>query len=176
MALALNDKKAIVADVAKEAQQSISGLVADYRGLSVEQVTKLRADARDKGIYLKVVRNTLAKRAFSDTDFACFDEVLTGPTMLAFSKEEPSAPARLFKEFVKQYEALEVKALSISGRLLDAAEIDYVAKLPTKDEAIATLMQVMQAPITKFVRTLNEPHAKLVRTVAAVRDKKQAES
>lgn len=176
MALALNDKKAIVADVANEAQQSISGLIADYRGLTVGQITKLRADAREKGVYLKVVRNTLAKRALNETEFACFDEVLTGPTMLALSKEEPSAPARLFKDFVKQHEALNVKALAISGRLMGADELDYVAKLPTRDEAIATLMQVMKAPITKFVRTLNEPHAKLVRTVAAVRDKKQAES
>lgn len=173
MALALNDKKAIVADVLNEAQQSISGLVADYRGLTVEQVTQLRADAREKGVYLRVVRNTLAKRALNDTDFACFDEVLTGPTMLAFSKEEPSAPARLFKDFAKKHEALNVKALAISGRLLDAEQIDYVAKLPTRDEAIATLMQAMKAPITKFVRTLAEPHAKLVRTVAAIRDSKQ---
>lgn len=176
MALALNDKKAIVADVAKEAQQSISGLVADYRGLTVEQITKLRVQAREKGIYLKVVRNTLAKRAFSDTDFACFDKVLTGPTILALSKEEPSAPARLFKDFVKQHETLTVKALAISGRLVDAGQIDYVAKLPSRDEALAILMQVMKAPITKFVRTLNEPHAKLVRTIAAIRDKKQTES
>ncbi len=176
MALALNDKKAIVADVAKEAQQSISGLVADYRGLTVEQITKIRSEAREKGVYLKVVRNTLAKRALSGTEFACFEEVLTGPTMLALSKEEPSAPARLFKDYAKQHDALSVKALAISGRLMSADELDYVAKLPTRDEAIATLMQVMKAPITKFVRTLNEPHSKLVRTVAAIRDKKQAES
>ncbi len=176
MALALNDKKAIVADVTNVALQSVSGLVADYRGLTVGQITKLRKDARDKGVYLRVVRNTLAKRALSDTDFACLDEVLTGPTMLAFSKEEPSAPARLFKDYVKQHEALSVKALVISGRLLDAKQIDYVAQLPTRNEALAILMQVMKAPITKFVRTLAEPHAKLVRTVAAIRDKKQAES
>lgn len=176
MALMLNDKKAIVADVANVAQQSISGLVADYRGLTVEQITKLRKTARDNGVYLKVVRNTLAKRALNDTGFACLHEVLVGPTMLAFSKEEPSAPARLFKDFVKMHDALSVKALAISGRLLGAEQIDYVAKLPTRNEAIATLMSVMKAPITKFVRTLAEPHAKLVRTVAAIRDKKQANS
>lgn len=176
MALMLNDKKAIVADVANVAQQSISGLVADYRGLTVEQVTKLRKTARDSGVYLKVVRNTLAKRALTDTGFACLNEVLVGPTMLAFSKDEPSAPARLFKDFVKMHEALSVKALAISGRLLDAKQIDYAAKLPTRNEAIASLMAVMKAPITKFVRTMAEPHAKLVRTVAAIRDKKQANS
>lgn len=176
MALMLNDKKAIVADVANVAQQSISGLVADYRGLTVEQITKLRKTARDSGVYLKVVRNTLAKRALNDTSFACLNEVLVGPTMLAFSKQEPSAPARLFKDFVKMHEALSVKALAISGRLLDAKQIDYVAKLPTRNEAIASLMAVMKAPITKFVRTMAEPHAKLVRTVAAIRDKKQANS
>jgi large subunit ribosomal protein L10 len=174
VALALTDKKAIVADVANVAQRSISGLVADYRGLTVEQITKIRKDARDKGVYLKVIRNTLAKRALVDTQFKCLHEVLTGPTIIAFSQEEPSAPARLFKDYVKQHEALKVKALVISGRLLTAEQIDYVAKLPTRDEALATLMQVMKAPITKFVRTLAEPHAKLVRLLAAIRDQKQS--
>lgn len=176
MALMLNDKKAIVASVAKVAQQSISGLVADYRGLTVEQITKLRKTAREKGVYLKVVRNTLAKRALADTDFACLNKVLAGPTILAFSKEEPSAPARLFKEFVKLHDALSVKAIAIGGHFLGAEQMDYAAKLPTRNEAIASLMAVMKAPITKFVRTLAEPHAKMVRTVAAIRDKKQAES
>lgn len=176
MTLALNDKKAIVADVANIAQHSISGLVADYRGLTVEQITKLRKDARDKGVYLRVVRNTLAKRALDGTQFACLHEVLIGPTMLAFSKEEPSAPARLFKDYAKQHEALSVKALAISGRFIDAKQIDYVATLPTRNEALAILMQVMKAPITKLVRTLAEPHAKLVRTLAAVRDKMQSQS
>lgn len=176
MALMLNDKKAIVADVTNVAQQSISGLVADYRGLTVEQITKLRKSARDKGVYLKVVRNTLAKRALDNTNFACLNEVLVGPTILAFSREEPSAPARLFKDFVKMHDALSVKALAISGRFLDAGQMDYAATLPMRSEAIASLMAVMKAPISKFVRTMAEPHAKLVRTVAAIRDKKQANS
>ena len=175
MALALEDKKAIVAELTNEAKAAISGLVADYRGLTVEQITKLRSDAREKGVYLKVVRNTLAKRALSETDFECLHDVFVGPTIIALSKEEPSAPARLFKDYVKQHEHLNVKALAISGKLMTANELDFAAKLPTRDEAIATLMQVMKAPITKFVRTLAEPHGKLVRTIAAVRDKKQAE-
>jgi large subunit ribosomal protein L10 len=175
MALVLEDKKAIVAEVANIAKTAISGLVADYRGLTVGQITKLRSDARAKGVYVKVVRNTLAKRALDHTTFACLHEVLTGPTLLAFSVEEPSAPARLFKDYVKAHELLSVKALVISGKLIEAAKLDYVAKLPTRNEALATLMQVIKAPITKFVRTLAEPHGKLVRTVAAIRDKKQAE-
>lgn len=174
MALTLENKKAIVADVAAQAKQSISGLVVDYLGLNVGQVTKLREDARTKSVYLRVVRNTLAKKALANTEFECFHDVLSGPTMLAFSQEEPSAPARLFKEYVSSYEHLEVKALAINGKLFEPSELDYIAKLPTRDEAIATLMQVMKAPITKFVRTLAEPHAKLVRTVAAIRVQKEA--
>lgn len=176
MALALTDKKAIVADLANVAKQSVSSLVADYRGLTVGQVNKLRKDAREKSVYLKVVRNTLADIALNGTQFACLSEVLTGPTIIAFSKEEPGAPARLFKDYVKLHEALKVKAMAINGRLFDAEQINYVAKLPTRNEALASLMQVMKAPITKFVRTMAEPHAKLVRTVAAIRDQKQTQS
>lgn len=174
MALGLNEKKAIVTEVAEQAGGAISGAVADYRGLNVEEMTQIREKALELGVYLKVVRNTLAKRALSDTEFACFDSVLTGPTMLALSSEEPSAPARLLKDYAKKYDVLKVKALAISGRLLQPEQLEYVAKLPTRDEALATLMQVMKAPITKFVRTVAEPHTKMVRTVAAIRDQKQA--
>src|SRR5262245_44469023 len=135
----LADKKAIVAEVAEEAKAAVSGLVADYRGLTVGQITKLRKDAREKGVYLKVVRNTLAKRALSDTDFACMHEVLAGPTLIAFSKDELGAPARLFKDYVKQFEQLSVKGLAINGRLLPANELDSIAALPSRNEAIAML-------------------------------------
>lgn len=173
MVLKLDDKKAIVAEVAKVAKQATSLVAVEYAGLSVAQLTALRKSARDAGVYLRVVRNTLARRALEGTSFACVQPSLVGPLALAFSKEEPGAAARLFRNYVKQNEKLQVKLLSIDGKLLPAADLNKLASLPTKDEAIAQLMSVMLAPITKFVRTLAEPHSKLVRTIAAIRDQKQ---
>lgn len=174
MALNLEQKKAIVAEVAEVAKSALSAVIADYRGLTVAELNDLRVKARDSGVYLRVVRNTLAKRALENTEFSCLHESLIGPLVFAFSREEPSAAARLMRDFVKDHEILEVKALAIGGQMLPASELQTVAKLPSRDEAIASLMAVMQAPIAKLVRTLAEPHAKLVRTLAAVRDKKQA--
>jgi large subunit ribosomal protein L10 len=174
MALKLEDKQAIVAEVAEVAKSAYSAVVAEYRGLSVGQMTELRRKAREDGVYLRVVRNTLARRAVQDTDFACMKEVLVGPLVLAFSREEPGAAARVIKAFAKDHNKLVVKAVSVSGKLLPASELDTLAKMPTYEQAISTLMAVMKAPISKFVRTLAEPHAKLVRTIAAVRDQKQA--
>jgi len=171
--LRLDGKKAIVAEVAEVAKQATSVIAAQYSGLTVAQLTELRKKAREAGVYMKVVRNTLARRAFEGTRFACMDSVLVGPLVLAFSKDEPGAAARVFKDYVKKWEKLEVKALSIDGQLLPGSDLNRLASLPTRDEAIAQLMSVMLAPITKFVRTLAEPHAKLVRTVAAIRDQKQ---
>lgn len=171
MALNLQQKKTIVAEVADVASQSISAVVADYRGLSVAQMTTLRKQAREGGVYLQVVRNTLARRAVEGTSFECMQDAFKGPLVFAFAKDEPSAAARLMRDFAKENETLEVKALSINGQLLPANDLDRVAKLPTRDEALSMLMSVMQAPITKLVRTLAEPQAKLVRTLAAIRDK-----
>lgn len=176
MALRLEDKKAIVAEVNEAAGQALSAVLADYRGLTVEQITDVRKKARESGVYLKVIRNTLAKRAVEGTEFECLTEAFVGPTMLAFSQEDPGSAARLLKDCAKQYQALEVKALSIGGQLLQASDIDRVAKLPTREEALATLMAVMQAPIVKLARTFNEVPAKITRAVAAVRDQKQAEA
>lgn len=175
MALRLEQKQAIVAEVNEAAGSALSAVLADYRGLNVDQMTELRAKARQSGVYLKVVRNTLARRAVEGTEFACLEEALVGPTLLAFSQEDPGAAARLLKDYAKENEVLEVKALSIGGDLLDASALDRMAKLPTRDEALATLMAVMQAPIVKLARTMNEVPGKLVRTLAAVRDQKQAE-
>lgn len=174
MALRLEQKQAIVAEVSEAAGSALSAVLADYRGLTVEQMTELRAKARGAGVYLKVIRNTLAKRAVDGTEHECLKEALVGPTLLAFSHEDPGSAARLLKDFAKNFEALEVKALSIGGELLGADQLSRVASLPTRDEALATLMAVMQAPIVKLARTLNEVPGKLVRTVAAVRDQKQA--
>ena len=174
MVLKLEDKKTIVNEVSGVAKQALSLVAAEYSGLTVGQLTDLRKSARNAGVYMRVVRNTLARRALEGTQFACMSEKLVGPLILAFSQEDPGAAARLIKEFAKTNEKLKVMALAIDSQLLPASGLDKLASLPTRDQAIALLMSVMKAPITKFVRTLAEPHAKLVRTVAAVRDQKQA--
>lgn len=173
MALGLEDKKAIVAEVNEAASSALSAVLADARGVDVESMTGLRKLARENQVYLRVVRNTLAKRAVEGTEFECVQEALVGPTIFGFSMEDPGAAARLFKDFAKENEDFEVKALAVGGKLLDASQIDALAKLPTRDQALAMLMSVMQAPVTKLARTFNEVPGKLVRTVAAIRDQKQ---
>jgi large subunit ribosomal protein L10 len=172
--LNLEQKQAIVAEVNAVAATALSAIAAENRGLTAAQITELRAKARKEGVYMRVVKNTLARRAVDGTGFACMQEKLVGPLLLAFSKEDPGAAARVISEFAKGNEKLVVKIVSIGGKVLAASDIDRLAKMPTKQQAISMLMAVLQAPITKLVRTLNEPHAKLVRTIAAVRDQKQA--
>lgn len=174
MTLTLAAKKAVVEEVTAVASKAISAVVADYRGLTVNQMTQLRAAARKAGVYLRVVPNTLTRRAFEKTDFSCLSDVLVGPLFVALSLEAPGDAARLLKEFSKSFEKLSIVALSVSGKVYGVEHLDAVASLPTRDEAIAKLMYVMKAPVEKFVRTLAEPHAKLVRTVAAIKDKKAA--
>ncbi len=174
MALSFNEKEAIVAEVAEVANSALSVVVAEYAGLESTDMDDLRAKAREGGVYLRVVKNTLARRALEGTEYACLQESLVGPLLMAFSQEDPGSAARVVKDFAKENDKLAVKALSIGGQLLEASELDRLAKLPTKDQAISMLMSVMQAPITKLARTLNEVPGKLVRTVAAIRDDKQA--
>lgn len=176
MALNLQDKKAIVAEVADVASKAITAVAADYRGLTVTQMTDLREKARNSGVYLRVVRNTLARRAVEGTSFECIQSELIGPLVLAFAEEDPGAPARLIRDFAKDNEHLQVKFLSIDGQLIEGKDIERLASLPTHEEALAKLMSVMKAPVTKFVQTLAAPHTKLVRTLAAVRDQKQSDS
>jgi large subunit ribosomal protein L10 len=173
--LRLEQKQQIVAEVNEVAASALSAVIADYRGLTVAEMTEMRVKARESGVYLRVVRNTLAKRAVEGTEYECLNEAFVGPTLLAFSQEDPGAAARLIKDYAKDYAELEVKALSIGGILLGADQIDRVAKLPTLDEARSMLMSVMEAPVVKLARSLNEVPGKLVRTIAAVRDQKQAE-
>ena len=173
MALTLEEKKAVVAEVSEVAKGAYSAVAAEYCGLTVEELTSLRIKAREDNVYLRVVKNTLARRALSDTDFECMSDRLTGPLILAFSREDPGAAARVAKDFAKEHERFSVTMLSVGGELLEPAEIDRLAKLPTRDQALSMLMSVMQAPVAKFVRTLNEVPGKLVRTVAAVSDQKQ---
>lgn len=174
MALSFSEKEAIVADVAEIAAGAHSAVAAEYLGLTSEEMTELRAQARNGGVYLRVVKNTLAKRAFEGTDYVCMNEALSGPLVLAFSQEDPGSAARVIKAFAKDHDKLVVKALSVGGQLLGPGELERLASLPTKEQAISMLMSVMQAPISKLARTLNEVPGKLVRTVAAVRDAKQS--
>ena len=173
MALNLESKKVIVDQVGTTASNALSLIIADARGVNVTDMTILREKAREKNIEIRVVRNTLAKLAFKGTDFECVSEVLTGPSLFGFSMEDPGAAARLFKEFAKDNDKFEVKALSISGQLLDNGQIDVLAKLPTLEQALGQLACVTLAPITKLVRTFNEVPTKVTRVVGAVRDKKQ---
>lgn len=167
-------KESIVAEVAEVASNAYSAIASEYRGLTVEQMTELRARARKENVYLRVVKNSLASRAVEDTDFECMKEGFTGPLVLAFSQEDPGAAARVIKDFSKENDKLVVKLVAIGGKLLQPNQIEDLAKMPTYDQAISLLMAVMKAPIEKLARTMNEVPGKLVRTVAAVRDAKDA--
>lgn len=174
MALRLDDKKIVVEEVAAIAAEAHSAVAAEYTGLTVAQMTELRRSAREAGVYLRVVKNTLAKRAVKDTDFECMQEGLTGPLLLAFSMQDPGSAARIISDYAKENDKLVAKLVAVGGQLYDSSELKRLASLPTRDQAISMLMAVMKAPVEKFVRTLAEPHAKLVRTVAAVKTQKEA--
>ena len=174
MAIGLEDKKAIVAEVNETAISALSLVIADARGVTVVGMTALRKSARENRVALRVVRNTLAKRALIGTDYECVNDSLVGPSLFGFSMEDPGAAARLFKDFAKENKHFEVKALAVSGQILGADQLDVLAKLPTRDQALSLLMSVMKAPVTKLVQTMNEVPGKLVRTLAAVRDQKEA--
>lgn len=174
MTLSLEEKQAIVAEVAEVAAKAHSAVCAEYAGLSSNQMNSLRQQARKGGVYLRVVKNTLARRAVKGTEFECMGEAIKGPMILAFSQEEPGAAARVFKAFVKENQKLVVKVIAIGGKMLGPNDLDRLASLPTKDQAISILMSCMQAPITKLARTLNEIPGKMVRTVAAVGEQKKA--
>jgi len=173
MALRLEDKRAVVAEVSEVAKNALSVVIANYQGINAVDMVKLRAEARQSGVYMRVVKNTLARRALADTAFACVEPALQGPTLLAFSQEDPGAAARLISKFAKDNENLVVKDVAVEGRLLGAKGIDKLAKMPTYEQAIAILMGTLQAPITQLTRTIAEPTAKLVRTVAAIAESKK---
>ena len=173
MSLSLEDKKAVVEQVSDVLSDSKTAIVAEYRGLTVEKMTSLRREAREAGVYLRVVKNTLARRAVKDSDFECLDEHLVGPLALAASVD-PVAAAKVLARFDKANDAFSIKAGAMSGSLLSIEDISALAKLPGREELLATLVGTMQAPITKFVQTLSEIPSKFVRTLAAVRDAKEA--
>lgn len=173
MALNLNDKKAIVADLREVANMSLAAVAVDYRGISVSVMNALRKNARNNGVKAGVYRNTLARIALKDTEFACLSDVLTGPILLVFAQNDPGAAARILRDF-EFADKLTVRGLALSGQLLPASQLKAVASLPTREEALAQLLSVMKAPITKFVRTVNEPAAQTARVFAAIADKKKA--
>jgi large subunit ribosomal protein L10 len=172
MPLNLEDKKALVAEVNAVAAKAHSVVGAENRGLTVAQMTELRAKARAQGVYMRVVKNTLARKAIVGTPYECIGKALKGPLVLAFSKDDPGAAARVVKSFAKDHDKLVTTLVSLGGQLFGAREIDKVASLPTREQALAQLLGVLKAPIAKLARTLAEPHAKLVRTIAAIRDLK----
>jgi len=174
MALNLDSKKALVAEVSAVAATAQSVVAAEYRGLTVGKMTELRAKARASGVYMRVVKNTLARKAVAGTAFENIGPVLKGPLVLAFSKDDPGAAARVIKAFAKDNDKLVATAVSLGGQLLPASALDQVASLPTREQALAILMGTMKAPIQKLVGTLNAAPSKLVRTLAAVRDQMQA--
>ncbi len=167
MAQRLEDKKTFVKEINAVAGESISVVAADYRGLSVTEMTELRRDARNAGVYLRVVKNTLARRAIEGTEFECMKETLRGPILLAFGKDDPGAAARVIKDFAKEHKVLQAVSLSTGGQLLPAEDLTRLAELPTLDQARAMLLGLMIAPMTKVVRTLAEPPAMLARTMSA---------
>ena len=174
MPMNLEDKKALVAEVNAVAAKALSVVGAENRGLTVAQMTELRAKARAQGVFMRVVKNTLARKAVAGTPYECISPALRGPLVLAFSNDDPGAAARVVKAFTKDHDKLVAMLVSLGGQLLGPKDIERVASLPTREQALAKLMGLMKAPISKFVRTLAEPQAKLVRTIAAIRDQKQA--
>lgn len=173
MTLTLEQKKKVVAEVAEVASQAHSAIAAEYRGLSVAEMTKLRIAAREANVYLRVVPNTLARRAVDGTGFHCMKDSFVGPLVLAFSREEPGAAARVMAGFAKENDKLKVTLIAFGGKLIAPSDIGALATLPTREEALSRLLAVMKAPIARLARTLAEPYAKLARTLAAIRDQKQ---
>ena len=173
MSLTLEQKKSVVAEVSEVAANAESAIAAEYLGLSVAQMTELRSKARDKGVYVRVVKNSLARRAIDGTDFECLNDSLKGPLLLVFSSDDPGAGARIVKDFAKDNAQLVTKAIAFAGQLRPAEDLNLLASMPTLDEARAQLLSVMKAPQTKLVRTLAEPAGQFVRVLAAYRDSGQ---
>lgn len=173
MSLNLDQKKQVVEDVSAVVGNAQATVIAEYRGLTVEQMKTLRREAYDNNVYVRVIKNTLLRRAVQETDHACLDEHLVGPLAFAAS-EDPVAVAKVLNKYAKEYDALKIKGGSMNGSLLNEGEIKALAQLPSRDELLAKLMGTMQAPVAKFVQTLNEVPTKFARGLAAVRDAKDA--
>lgn len=175
MSLNLEQKKAIVDNVSAVLAGAQAAALAEYRGLTVAQMTALRKKARESEVYLRVVKNNLARRAIEGSDFECLKDEFAGPLALA-AGADPVVVARVLSEFAKENEALRIKAAAMGGRLISDAQLKTLARLPGRDQLLAQLLGAMKAPIQQFVQVLNEVPSSLVRTLAAVRDSKEAAS
>lgn len=174
MPMNFEQKQALVAEVHEVASAAQSAIAAEYRGLTVGQMTEFRARARNEDVYVRVVKNTLAKRAVEGTEFECLGAALKGPLVLAFSREDPGAAARVVKEFAKDNDKLVTTAVAVGGAVYPAGDLERLASLPTMDQARSMLLGVLQAPLTQLVRTLAEPGAMLARTLQARSEQQQA--
>lgn len=172
MSLNLEQKQAVVAEVSDALSSASTAILAEYRGLTVAQMTELRAKARESNVFLRVIKNTLARRAVEGSQFECLKDHLVGPVAFAASAD-PVSVAKVLKEFAKTNEHLVIKAGAMDGKAISLEEVTALASLPSRDELLAKLLGTMQAPIQKFVQTLNEVPTSFVRALAAVRDSKQ---
>ncbi len=173
MSLSLDQKKAVISEVTEALSSAQAGVLAEYRGLNVEQLTALRKDARNAGVWIKVVKNNLAKRVIKGSNFECLTEHFVGPVIFSAS-QDPVAVAKIMSKFAKDNEQLKITAGVMNGDFMDQTMIQSLSKLPGRDELIAKLIGTMQAPIQKLVSTLNEVPSKAVRTLVAVVESKEA--
>jgi large subunit ribosomal protein L10 len=172
LGLNLEAKQAVVAEIAGEVARAQAIILAEYRGLEVEAMTKLRAQAREQGVYLRVLKNTLARRAVQGTPFEKLSDQMVGPLIYGISAD-PVATAKVLNDFAKGNERFVIKAGGLPNSVVSSSDVKALASMPSREELLAKLMGTMNAPIQKFVSTLNEVPAKFVRTVAAVRDAKE---
>jgi len=171
VALKIGEKKVVVQEIAEIASTAQSAVAAEYRGLTVQQLSSLRSNARELGVYVRVVKNNLVKIAIKDTSLECMDSSLKGPLIFAFSRDELGAAAKLVNDFKKDNDLLKPLAMAVNGELIDVEKLSQIAALPNRDQAISMLMAVMKLPIEKFVRTLSAPNVKLVQTLSAYKMK-----
>ena len=171
MGLSLEQKQAMVSEVAAKLQGAQAVIVAEYRGLNVERITQLRSKARKSGVYLRVLKNTLARRAVKGTPFEKLSDQMVGPLMYGIS-QDPVAGAKVLSEFAKENELFVIKAGAMPNTVMSTQDVKALAQLPSREELIAKLLGTMQGPVAKLVRTMNEVPSKFVRTLAALRDSK----
>lgn len=174
MALNLEQKKEVVAELANVATSAHSLVAAEYAGLTVAQLTELRKKARENGVYLKVAKNTLVSRAVDGTDYECVKDSLVGPLLFAFSTEDPGAAGRLIKDFAKGNDKLQPKIVAIGGKAYPGTHVDVLASLPTRDQALGMLCGLLIQPATMLVRVLAEPASQVARATSQVAGQKQA--
>jgi ribosomal protein L10 len=173
VALNREEKAAVIEEVSAQVEQAGSIVLAEYRGLTVEKITQLRKQARESGVYLRVLKNTLVRRAVKDTPYEKLADQMVGPLMYGISAD-PVAPAKLIASFAKANDQLVVKGGAMPNVVMDVAGVQALATMPSREELLAKLLGTMQAPVATFVRTLNEVPTKFVRGLAAVRDKQEA--